>query len=134
MSRLEQSFTGAVGSRKRSPLMPEKLTLQERFRKRRAVDGDKRFCGPRAALVDRSSHQLLPRAGLTRYQHRCVGRSYTGNLVPNVLDSRASAHNLRRSLQSNNCILEPDVLPQELGVVGQRGEPSRVTPRAEKVL
>src|SRR5450759_3798872 len=104
MGSLEQSFTGAVGSGKRSPLMPKKLTLQEGFGKRRAVDGDKRFCGPRAALVDGASDQLLARAGLTRYQHRCVGRSYTGNLFPNFLDSRAVAYNLRRSFQPDNCI------------------------------
>src|SRR5262249_18063023 len=68
----------------------EELTLEERLRKRGAVDRDERFVRARTAGVDRARDELFARAGLARDEHRRRGRR-------DLIDERAElAH--RRAL------------------------------------
>lgn len=55
---------------KRTALITEELSLKQRLRDARAVDGDERTAGGRALLVDGARDQLLAGTALAVNQHR----------------------------------------------------------------
>src|SRR3989304_2815463 len=61
---LHQSLPGGDGARERTLLVAAELRFQETFGNRRAVDRQEGHLPPRALVVDRPGHQLLPRAAL----------------------------------------------------------------------
>src|SRR5262249_10530322 len=62
----------AVGARERAFLVPEKLTLDQRFRYSAAVYGYEVAC-PRGSCVDRASKQFLARSRVAEEQYRQLG-------------------------------------------------------------
>lgn len=54
--------------------MAEELTLEQSIRHGTAIHLDQRPALARAAVMDRTGHELLARAALTGDQHRGIGR------------------------------------------------------------
>src|SRR5687767_11562303 len=65
--------------------MPEQLTLDERTRERRAVDGDERFAPSRAVGVNVPGEGVLADAGLAGNQHGGID----GGIAPGQAQQRS---------------------------------------------
>src|SRR5262249_30022956 len=71
---LEASWPPCGGTGEGALLHAEQLGLEERLRKRAAVDRDEGAGAAAGELVQRTRSQLLPGAGLSEEQHRRGGR------------------------------------------------------------
>ena len=76
VGQLEASDLRRVRAGERAALASEELALHEVGRQRRAVDDDERTGAPRAAPVDGAGEQFLAGAGLSRQEHRGIGRRH----------------------------------------------------------
>ena len=72
--------------------MAEKLTLDERFGNRGAVDRDERPCLARTQIMERARYQLFAGAALARDQHRDVGGRDLLDQREDVLHCARGAH------------------------------------------
>ena len=90
--RLEEARLRFDRAGKRSAHMTKELALEERVDHRRAVDGDKGLLAPRADLVERARHQLLPRARLAAHQNDLGVRGEPLNEAEDLLHGGASSH------------------------------------------
>ena len=79
-------------------LMAEQLALDQRFRQRRAVDGEERPLPPRAERVQRARHQLFSGAAFARDQHAGVGRSGLLQQHEDLLHARRTSPPSRRAI------------------------------------
>src|SRR5215471_13618879 len=117
MGSLEQAMPLAVRSGECSLFVTEKFALQQSLGESRAVHGNKLFGCSRAISMNGSRHYLFSRSGLTRDQDRRIRRRDAGDPLPHFPYGWTVTVNLRRSFQSNNRILQQDVLTQQAGTL-----------------
>src|SRR6266853_997842 len=96
----------------RAALVPEQLGLDQLLRDRRAVHLDEGPVAPRGERVDGAGHQLLARAVLALDEHAPARGRRDRDLLAQVLDERALAHDLLAALELGPQVA---VLPLELG-------------------
>src|SRR6185503_20842048 len=93
MSLLEAANAPAVRASEGAPFMTEEFALEQSLWNRRAIDGDERFVGSIAVLVERARHQFLPRAGGSADKHGDRRRGHASNFFVNSLHGPAVADN-----------------------------------------
>ena len=88
---LQLADAPVAGPGKGAFLVAEKLTLQQGFGNRHAVDHQKRIVGPVAVLVDGPGHQFLARPGFPADQDRGAGGRNPPDGLVDLLHGRAAA-------------------------------------------
>jgi hypothetical protein len=109
----EQALPGAIGAGEGAFLVAEQFALQQRFRKRRAVHGDKRLVCAGTVAVQGTGDQFLPGAGLARDQDGGVGGRDAAGDGANRFDGRTRAKDFRLALQANDRAFQQGVLTQQ---------------------
>src|SRR3989442_15389463 len=91
MGQLEEPHPLVIGARGRAPLVPEGLTLEERWRDGVAVEADELSRGARAELVDQAGDHLLAGTRLPGDQDRYVRGGDALDAPPDPLQRDALA-------------------------------------------
>ena len=98
----------------RAFLPPEQFALEERGRDRRAVHAHHRAGVPGAQLVNLRREQFLAGAGFAEQQDRRIGRRHELNLLQDMPDGAALAHNIAGALAFPGFRSKVDVLGVQL--------------------
>ena len=113
LRHLEAAGAPLGGARERALLVAEQFAFDQRFRQRRAIDGDKRSLPPRAQRVHGARHQFLAGAAFAGDQHAGLARSGLLQQRKNLLHLGGSAHQFaERALVAE--------LPLQIPLVGQQ--------------
>ncbi len=98
MSHFKITTVRAGGAGKSTLFVSEELRLEEAFRKRAAVDGQKWTLRSRALRVNGASQPLLADAGLTKNQKRAVGVHHPTGERQEALHRRARVDEIVQAL------------------------------------
>ncbi len=101
-------------------LVTEQLALDQRLRKRRAVDGNERSTCAAAPFVEEPREQLLAGAGLAEEQHRRVSRRHEGGLLERGGKGTALAEDVAERARRQNLLAQMGDMPaQSLAILQQ---------------
>ena len=106
IGHFEEPRTVLVGAGERALAVPEQFALHEMLRQSAAVHGHERPRRPRAALMDRPSHQLLARSRLAAHEHRRIARRHPLDEPLHPLECGRAAHEPRRALGPSHPALQ----------------------------
>ena len=97
-----------VGAGKSALLVAEEFVLEERFRDRRAVDGDEGAFGAGGELMNGARQQFLSRSAFPEDQDGGVGGRHALDLQEGVLQTLARAHQARQRHALLKLLLEQE--------------------------
>ena len=113
LGQFESTQLALVGAGKCPALVTKQLRLEQRIRNGRAVDGDERTVGARAAIVEGAGAQLLAGAAFTFEQHGGVGGGGTINGGHDLAQRRRVANDVGPTAACGSFLFQQAVVVQQ---------------------
>src|SRR4029077_1786916 len=102
MGQFELSDAATRCVRESAPFMPEEFTLDQSFRDRSAVNGDKRFIASGASIMKCPGHEFFARAAFSGNQNRALRVCYLFDSVVDFLHRPAFADDVIKTVSFLN--------------------------------